>query len=285
MSRLLYYFILIPISLLPYPLLYLLSDLTCFFVYRVFRYRREVVRENLTNAFPEKELKEIIKIEKKFYSHFCDLIVESIKNFTITNKQATRRMHAINPEMCEKYLEQNRSIIFCGGHFNNWELWAVAFPITNKYRMAGIYKKINDKFLNRVMIKTRGKFGLTLVETKEVSNDFFTRNRPIATVFAFDQSPHKANKAYWVDFLGRRTASYFGPEKYAKTHDMPVIFGHIRKVKRGYYETWYEPLFEEPTEEEYGAITEKLNQVLEQDILEAPEYWLWTHKRWKHTKD
>lgn len=285
MSRILYYIVLIPLSLLPYRLLYFLSDVSFLFIYRIFKYRRAVVRDNLTKAFPTKSIDEIVDIEKKFYHHLCDLMVESIKNFTISEKEAKKRMKAINPEICDKYLAQNRSIIFCGGHYNNWELWAVSFPITNSYHMAGIYKKINDSFLNKIMINTRGKFGLTLVETKEVTAEFFAKNRPIATVFAFDQSPHKPARSYWVDFLGRKTASYFGPEKYAKNLDMPVIFGHIRKVKRGYYETWYEPLFEEPTDAEYGEITTKLNQVLEQDIIEAPEYWLWSHKRWKHTKD
>ena len=167
-SALLYYLVIKPISLLPYPLLYLVSDLTRLIVYRVVGYRRKVVASNIAGAFPDLSPRERVAIERKFYKHFCDLIVESLKNFSITEKQARKRMVERNPEVINRYASQGISTVMCGGHFNNWELWAVEAGLSLDPLVVGIYKRLSNPFFDKKMKDSRSKFGLMMIPTKEV---------------------------------------------------------------------------------------------------------------------
>lgn len=277
-----YYLFLKPISWLPHWALYVLSDITCFVLGTVVGYRGKIIRTNLEKSFPDKSTAELRKIEKGFYHHFCDLVVEGIKNFSISRKEAMKRMIATNPEVFEKYYESGQQVLFCGAHYNNWELWALAMPSYTKFQVTGIYKKINNPFFERKMLGSRTKYGLHLIETKELNDEYFEQGKMLATVFAFDQSPQKSKRAYWLKFLGRPTACFFGPEKFATKYDIPVMYGTMTKVKRGYYEVRFETLIESPKDTEYGYVTRTLNTELEKQIYDDPQYWLWSHRRWKH---
>ena len=284
-SRILYYGVIIPISLLPHPLLYALSNFVYLVMYRLIGYRKEVVSANLRGAFPDRSADELNKIERKFYRHFCDLVLESLKNFTISERQASKRMHHINPEVINDYAAQGRSTILSGGHYNNWELWAVEAGTTLDPLIVGIYKRLSNAYFDKKMRDTRGRHGLKLIPTKEVAREMENLKGTITTsVYAIDQSPANPKRAYWMNFLGRETACFYGPEKYAQKDNSPVIFAHTRKVKRGYYEVEYEVVFDQPENTEYGEIIRTVNRMLEKDIREVPEYWLWTHRRWKHTR-
>ncbi|PCJ83806.1 MAG: lipid A biosynthesis acyltransferase [Flavobacteriales bacterium] len=281
----LYYLVIIPISLLPFPFLYLLSDFFFIIIYHFVGYRKKVVLANLHNSFPEKSDKEINAVCKKFYRHFCDLIIESIKIFTISEKQVKKRMRILNPEVVNRFYDEGRSVVLVGGHVNNWELYAVAIDATLKHQSIGIYKKLKSPFWDNAMRKTRQKYGLRMVATKIVKDVFEQdKNKLTATIFGADQSPGNVKSAHWMTFLNQETAVTFGSEKYAKLYNMPMIYGEITKTKRGHYEMKYEVLTESPNEHPEGEITEMHTKQLEKAIKQAPQYWLWTHRRWKHKR-
>lgn len=284
-NALLYYLVIIPISLLPFPLLYALSDGIYVLFYYMLGYRKKVVLQNIRNSFPDKTEKENIEICKKFYRHFCDLVVESLKTFTISEKEVLKRVIFTNPEVIDKYFDQKRSVIIAGGHYNNWELFAVAVDALIKHKTVGIYKPLSNKYFDGKMRGTRSKYGLEMISTKEVK-PFFDKHINVltATIFGTDQSPSNPNNAYWMKFLNQDTGVLFGAEKFAKEYNYPVVYGRINKLKRGHYSLDFTDVTETPTETAYGEITEKITLLLEKDIEAIPQYWLWTHRRWKHKR-
>ncbi|MDZ4822137.1 MAG: lysophospholipid acyltransferase family protein [Flavobacteriales bacterium] len=285
MNKLLYYLVLLPISKLPYTLLYGLSDLLFFVLWYVAGYRKKVVMGNLEKCFPGKKKDEIKAIARKFYSHLCDLVLESVKNFSITRQEASARVKNINPEVLNGFSEKGQSIVVCGGHCGNWELWAVATPMVVRHKMIGIYKKLSNPFFDSKMRETRNKFGMKLVSTRETGEYLrLNADETKALILAFDQSPGDPKKCVWVNFMGQETAAYFGAEKYAREFDYPVVYGYVRKEKRGYYSCEYRVLFEHPRQQPEGIITQKLFEVLEEEIKREPYNWLWSHKRWKHKR-
>jgi Kdo2-lipid IVA lauroyltransferase/acyltransferase len=284
-SYLLYYLVIIPISLLPFPLLYLLSDFLFFILHSLLGYRKKIVVGNISNSFPEKSKHEINEITKLFYKHFCDVIVESLKSFTISDAQISKRMILKNPELLNKYYDNKQSVILAGGHYNNWEWIAVALDKQMKHQSIAIYKTLSNKFFDEKMRSTRGKFGLLMVSTKLVAETFSKfKNELTATIFAIDQSPSNPKKCYWMNFLNQDTPVLFGTEKFAKDYNQPVLFGTITKVKRGFYQIAFETVTDNPTNTEHGYITETTTKLLEAEIIKAPQYWLWTHRRWKHKR-
>ncbi len=284
-SYLLYYLFIIPISLLPFPLLYLLSDFLFFIFYSLLGYRKKIVVSNITNSFPEKSKQEVNEITKLFYKHFCDVIVESLKSFTISDAQISKRMILKNPELLNSYYDKKQSVILAGGHYNNWEWIAVALDKQMKHQSIAIYKTLSNKFFDEKMRSTRGKFGLLMVSTKLVAETFSKfKNELTATIFAIDQSPSNPKKCYWMNFLNQDTPVLFGTEKFSKDYNQPVLFGTITKVKRGFYQIAFETVTDNPTNTAHGYITETTTKLLEAEIIKAPQYWLWTHRRWKHKR-
>jgi KDO2-lipid IV(A) lauroyltransferase len=284
-SALLYYLVLKPISLLPYPLLYGLSDFFFVILYYLIPYRKKVVMSNLAKAFPEKSEAELKIICRKFYRHFCDLVLESIKNFSISDTEARKRFVTVNPELINDYAAKGQSVIVSGGHYTNWELWAISGPQVLKPTMLGIYKKLSNKYFDQKMRESRGKFGMKLIRTLDI-NEYLKKNQDElkGVVLAFDQSPSDPKKCVWIKFMGMETGALYGTEKFAKEHNFPVIYGRMNKLKRGYYSISYELIAEPPYSFESGEILQRLHDELEKDIRKAPEYWLWTHKRWKHKR-
>ena len=284
-SRLLYYCVIIPISRLPFPLLYGLSSFVYLILYKVVGYRKKVVLGNIQRSFPEKTAKEHQEICDKFYSHFCDLILESIKTFTISEKQVLKRVVCKNPELINKYFDQKRSVIIAGGHLSNWELFAVAIDTLIKHKTIGIYKPLTNKYFDAKMRNTRSRFGVYMISTKIVKQVYEEeKNNLTATIFAIDQSPSNANNCHWMTFLNQDTGVLFGTEKFAKEYDQPVLYGRINKEKRGYYSFELFETVDHPKETETGELTEMVTRLLEKDIIATPQYWLWSHKRWKHKR-
>lgn len=280
-----YYLIIIPLSLLPFRVLYGISNFLSFLLFNVIGYRKKVVITNLNNSFPGKSAKEINQIAKKFYNHLCDLIVESLKIFTISENQIHQRMICLNPQTVNKFFDQKKSVIIAGGHYNNWELFAVAIDEIIKHQTIGIYKPLTSKFFDKKMRLTRSKFGLRMISTKIVKKVFEEEKENLtATIFATDQSPSNPDNCYWTTFLNQPTGILWGTEKYAREYNYPVIFGRLYKPKRGHYELEFEIVTETPQQTATGEITEKTTRLLENDIIKQPEFWLWSHKRWKHKK-
>jgi len=284
-SKLLYYLVILPISKLPFWMLYRISDFLYLILYKVIGYRTKVVRQNLTNSFPEKSKKEILEVEAKFYGHLCDLVVESLKAFSISLEDAKLRMKDRNIEMVNQYFQQGRQVVLVGGHYGNWELFAITIGATTQHDTVALYTPLKNEFINDKITNSRSKYGLGMLSIKEIKEKLNDINSGLyAIIFGADQSPRKSQRAYWMKFLNQETGVQFGTEKFAKEFNAVVIFANIYKVKRGYYELQYDVITEQPNQEEFGFISKTHTQMLEKVIQSQPEYWLWSHKRWKHTR-
>jgi KDO2-lipid IV(A) lauroyltransferase len=284
-SALLYYLVILPVSKLPYSVLYLLSDVLFFVFYYLLGYRMKVIAGNTDRSFPDKSRAEKKKIVRDFYRHFCDLIVESLKVFSITEQQVKERFIVRNPEVFNRFYEEGRSVILAGGHFNNWELFAVAIDQPLKHQAVAVYKPLTNTYFDRLMRVSRGKYGLKMIPTFNVKKEFEKSSyEPSVFILATDQSPGRKTKAYWMTFLNQDTAVLFGTEKYAKEYNYPVVYGCINKLSRGHYDVTFELVHDQPSQTAYGFITEAHTRLLERDILRQPEYWLWSHRRWKHKR-
>lgn len=284
-SRILYYLVILPISYLPFFLLYRLSDFAFFTMYHVVGYRKKVVLMNIKNSFPEKTAQEQHKIAKQFYHHFCDLILETLKGFTISEKQINKRFKMNQDGLITDLYKKGKDIIFVGGHYNNWEMLALGIGMQLDHTIIGIYNPLSNKFFNEKMKSSRERFGLVLAPMRRVKK-FMAEDygNPKGIVFAVDQSPHKVKNAYWTEFLNQDTPMFFGAEKYAKEFNVPVVYAVINKVKRGHYEAKAKLLTDKPNQMGHGEIIKIANQFLEEDIRKEPQYWLWTHRRWKHKR-
>ncbi|MDC0909206.1 lysophospholipid acyltransferase family protein [Flavobacteriales bacterium] len=283
-SRIFYYFFIIPTSLLPHSFLYIISDVLYLLIFRILSYRKMIVFENLKNSFPKRSKDDLKNIMSKFYHHLCDLIVESLKGFTISENELKKRLIVRNPELVNTYAENGQSIILVGAHYNNWEIVAQTLGIYSKHKCIGIYKPLSNKFLNKKIYESRSKFGMGLVSMKESKSSFIDDGIPKAVIFGSDQNPSNPKKAYWLKFLNQDTGVLFGAEKYSKDNNWPVIYATINKIKRGFYEVVYSLVTNNPKDEPYGKITEDFTKLIENDIVNNPQYWLWSHKRWKHKR-
>jgi KDO2-lipid IV(A) lauroyltransferase len=237
----------------------------------------------LQRSFPHKSPGEIRHLATLYYRHLCDLGVESLKIFSISIEEAIARNRIVNPEVAGRFYDEGRSIIFSAGHYNNWELCVLASDAQLKHKSVGVYTPIRNAYFERVMRKTRGRYGMELVPKKEIKA-FHEKNRHrlTATILANDQAPSPSTKrAYRMMFLNQETDVMFGTEKFAREYDYPVVFAAITKVKRGWYETRLQVMEEHPRNTPYGDITERMTRLIEAQILEEPQYWLWSHKRWK----
>jgi Kdo2-lipid IVA lauroyltransferase/acyltransferase len=275
------------ITLLPLSILYLVSYPLYFFLFYFPSYRREVVNTNLRNSFPSKNDDEIRIIEKRFYKHLSDLIIEVLKLTHMGAKQFKRRFVVENPEVLEKLLTENRDIIAVLGHYNNWE-WLGCLPYYTDYKAVSIYKPLKNKYFDTFINNLREKHGMVLTPMSIIIREIIKdRSQNINTVSAFisDQSPVKADIKYWTRFLNQDTPVFIGAEKVASKYDMAVVFFNISKVKRGYYKMAVELLFDHTAGLPYYAITEAHVRRLEEIITENPEYWIWSHRRWKHKKE
>lgn len=272
--------------MLPLSWLYLLSDIVFIVLYRIIKYRKEVVWVNVRNSFPDKGKEEIKLIVNNFYRHFADLCIESIKLFSISKEQAIKRCNVLNPEVMDSFYDQGKPVVLVGGHQNNWEMLALIMNAQVKHLIVGIYSPLGNSFFDRKFRETRSRFGTKLVPKKETKSYFEAHRSDLnATVFGADQSPAiiKEN-TYWTNFLNQDTPVMFGTEKYAIENNCPVIYFTLTKTKRGYYQAFFKLLEENPREAEYCSITEKHTKYLEADVIINPEFYLWTHKRWKHKR-
>ncbi len=285
LTAIFYYGFIIPISHLPFRVLYVISDGLYFMIYRVIGYRKKVVLQNIARSFPDKTAAEHLQIVRNFYRHFCDLVVESLKVFTISQAEVNERMKVMNPDFMDRFYDQGKNVIVAGGHYNNWELFAVAIDAPLKHKAVAIYKPLTSMFFDKKMRESRSKYGLEMISTKKVEEEFKRENAELRTIiFGIDQSPKSAKRSYWSTFLNQDTAMLFGAEKYAKEYNLPVVYARINKISRGHYTTEFVEAIEDPTNTSYGEITKRMNDLLEKDILRQPEYWLWSHKRWKHKR-
>ena len=275
-------FFLYLVSLLPFWFLYLVADLLFIILYHLVGYRRKVVQENLLNSFPGKSAAERKGIERKYYKYMADLMVETIKSVSMSKRSVQRRMICTNPEMMQHYFDQGKSILAAAGHYCNWEMATLSFGFLTDKRRVVVYKPQSNEVFTDFFNRTRSRFGATMVAMRQTLRKMIEyKNELSFSVLVSDQTPTLQDAKYWTTFLNQPTAVFLGIEKLTKVVDCVVIFYRIDLVKRGHYTYTFVPLVEEPKFSKPYEITEAHVRYLEKLIREKPEYWLWSHRRWK----
>lgn len=274
------------ISVLPFPILYLVSDLFYILMYHVIGYRRKVVMQNLRNSFPDKSEMELKKLEKKFYHYLCDLFLETFKTLTISPSKMAKHCYPTEKAIgiFKKLAEENRNSVIVMGHYGNWEWGGNAFSFNCKQQLYVIYHPLANKYFNELIIRMRKRFGTDLIKMKETFKDMYSKKGELnTTAFIADQTP-SPDKAYWTTFLNQDTPVFQGVEKISQKLNYPVVYISIKRLDRGHYLVDAEMLFENPQDTKENEILESFTRRLEADIINQPEIWVWSHKRWKHKR-
>lgn len=275
------------ISLLPFRLLYILSDFIYILMYRIIKYRKKTVRKNIALALPHLSFEERRIIEKKFFKHMVDMFLEMAKTLSITEKEMDKRFKFTNLEVYQQAENNGKSIILMCSHYASYE-WLLALNFKSKHQGVAIYKQISNPYFDRLVKKIRSKFKTDLVTTKETIATM-EYNQQIGKKctygFAMDQSPKLHSNNYWTKFMNIEVPVHNNAEVLAKRLNMNVLALSITKIKRGYYEAKFTILSENPSEIPNFQLTDTYIQLLENQIYTAPEFYLWTHKRWKHKRE
>ena len=272
-------------SYLPFCLLYIISDGLYFLVYYIFRYRRRIVRKNLTESFPEKSEHDIKEIEKKFYSFFTDNMLESLKMFTISRKEMIQRVKFMNVEEVNALMRSGKSVSLFLGHYSNWE-WMSSIPLHMDKNVIGaqIYHKLSNKNMDRLMLYIRERMGAVCVEMRKTAryvNELATENKVCIIGFIADQSPRKKDSRHFLHFLNHNTPVLTGTEKITKHYDFGAFFLDVKRVKRGYYEARFVKMHDNPKSLPDFELTAIYYQMLEKCIRTQPELYLWSHNRFR----
>lgn len=271
-------------SLLPFWIIYRISDLAYIIIYYIIGYRKDVVMSNLSIAFPEKSYAEKKAIAKKFYKNFTDNFIETIKLLSITKKQLSKRFIGEFGKVNE-YYAGGRNMQLHLGHFFNWEFANLSF-FESKYPQLIVYMPLANKAMDNFFSKLRTRFGAKLIAATSYLKEFkpYSKMR-FSLVFAGDQSAGNLNTAYWLPFFGKITPFVTGPEKSARLNNTITFYANFSKVKRGYYALKFYLITDDARNLKEGEITKRMIHFIEENIKEQPEIYLWTHRRWKHKFD
>jgi KDO2-lipid IV(A) lauroyltransferase len=276
-------------SLLPLRIHYVLSDLLFWLLYGVVGYRKAVIRKNLRESFPEKSEEELRKIARGYYHFFCDYIVETIKMMTISKENIRRRLTFKGTELVDEIVESGQSCAVYLGHLCNWE-WVTSLPlwVTPKAQCGQIYHPLENKEFDRLFLYSRQRFGATCIAMQDTLREivnYRSKNQPVVIGYISDQVPFWTNIHHWVDFLHHDTPVLTGTERIAKKVNHAVFFLDVHRVRRGYYEAEFKLMTREPQKMDDFEITDIYFKLLEESIRRAPEFWLWSHNRWKRTRE
>lgn len=277
------------LSIIPFWVYHIIAWFLSKLFYYTGLYRGKVVKANLLKAFPHKSEKERKEIAKKFYLHIADLLIESLKAFSFSEKDIQKRYRFIFNEDVQRLCNEKRNLAVILHHYNNWEWAALGIKFLtpkNNPKMLIMYKKLTSEVAERIIKESRSRFsGIHLFPKENVMKEVIAhKDTHYGLGFAADQAPSNGYNSYWMQFLGIETGVFFGVEKFSQKNDLAVVYCHVKKTKRSHYEIHMEIITEKPNETEIGFITEKHMRLLEADIIEQPQYWLWTHKRWKRSK-
>jgi KDO2-lipid IV(A) lauroyltransferase len=272
------------ISVLPFRLLYFLSDVFYVILYYIIGYRKKVVTENLKLSFPEKTSEEITLIRKRFYHHLSDMMFEAIKSITISEAEMHKRYVFTNVNEIHKLEKENRSIVLFMGHYASWE-WVFILQTHVKHKGYAVYKRLSNRYFDALVKRIRAKYNSYLITTKETFPTLIKAkqdNELTLNGFVFDQSPKLSRAIYWQEFMGTEVPVHVGAEILTKRLDMVSLFLKVKKVKRGHYEATFTDIIRNTKDYKDFDITNLYLKRVEEQIQEAPEYYFWTHKRWKH---
>jgi KDO2-lipid IV(A) lauroyltransferase len=269
-------------SFIPYRLLYAFSDFLFFIIYYIVRYRKDVVLSNIRNSFPEKNEEQVNLIARQFYHHFTDIFIESLKSFTMTEEAVIKRCKFIDTELIDSFFKKGQPVICVAGHYGNWEWAGIAAGKQMLHKPVGFYKPLSNPYVDRYIQKTRVRGRSRLASIEKTSETFKADwDETPAFYMVADQSPSSPRLAYWIDFLNQETAVLHGPEKYSRVHNLPVFFACVKKIKRGYYTVEFRLLEANPEKTKTGELTTRYMKMLESIIRDQPQYYLWSHRRWK----
>lgn len=274
------------VTLLPLNLLYLGSDFLFIVIYYVIPYRKKLTFQNLKNSFPDKNPDEIREIAKKFYKHLTDSFFESLYLIHISKKEIVKRYRYNNLSLLDKIYKSGKSITLLMPHYGNWE-WLVNLEIVSPYHLMGVYKPLQNKFIDRLLINLREKFGSETIPMNQTLRRILSKQikkELTCTLFLYDQRPLGNELHHWVTFMNQDTPVLLGAEKIARKTDQAVVFLKTKKTGRGYYENEFIELYSDPNTVPQYEITNKYYNILEDLLNETPEYWLWSHDRWKYKK-
>ena len=274
------------ISILPFRIFYAFSDFIYLIVYHLIGYRKKTVRENLALALPHLSEAERLVIEKKSYKHLCDMFLEMIKTMTISSEEMNKRFVLTNLEVVKEYEKKGKSTILLASHYASWE-WLLTLNAKTTFKGVAVYKKIANKYFDKLIRNIRSKYNAELVVTNK-SIQLMAQNQEDGILcmygLASDQSPKLNRVFHWDNFMGVEVPVHTGAEMLAKRYDLNVLFVKVKKVRRGFYEATFIPITDDPKSIPDFEITHTFLHEVEKQILEAPEYYFWTHKRWKHRR-
>ena len=276
-------------SLLPLRVFYVISDMLFWILYIIIGYRRKVVWQNLKTSFPEKSEERLRKIERGFYHFFCDYLVESVKLMTISKKNLKKRLVFKGTEVVNEIVESGQSCAVYLGHYCNWE-WITSLPlwVTPEAQCGQIYHPIENNDFDWLFLRLRQRFGAVCIPMQDTLRkiiEFRKDRQPVVIGYISDQKPHWVNIHHWVDFLHHDTPVLTGTERIARRMNHAVFYLDVRRIRRGYYEAEFKLITREPQTMKEFELTDIYYQHLEQSILQAPEFWLWSHKRWSRTRE
>jgi KDO2-lipid IV(A) lauroyltransferase len=269
-------------DLIPFWILYKFSDILYILLYYIIGYRKKVVRNNLSTAYPEWDLEKIKLIEKKFYKHLADIFLEGIKAVNLSDSETVKRYKILTLDAPNQPFKEGKASLFVGSHINNWEYGALGCGLQVDPLVIVFYKPIKNDLINEYIRHSRKEKGTIMAPLRETSAHFenYLSKHPMFIMIA-DQSPSNVKDAYWTNFFGQETAVLHGPAKYALKYNLPIYIFKTIKAKRGFYELKGELLIDDPSKYSGEEITRIYTNRIEAIIREAPEYWLWSHKRWK----
>lgn len=284
-----FFFIIKVLSHLPFKVLYVLSDAMYYPLYYLLRYRRQIVRKNLTECFPEKSFCEILSIEKKFYHFFMDMILESSKLASITQKEIRRRMRFVNMELANGVLDEGKSVSYFIGHQCNWEwMSSVALWLNDGVVCAQVYHKLQNPYMERLMKNLRERLGNVCVDMRKTARFVANMNaagKPYMIALIADQSPKRREIKHYTQFLNHSVPVLLGPEKMTQHYGYVPMFVATKRIKRGYYESEISLLHEHPETLGNHELTDLYFMRLEEEIRKQPECYLWTHNRFKYSQN
>ena len=284
MSRVLIYLFCYPLALLPLCLLYPLAALLSLILNHIVRYRRKVVQDNLRNSFPEKSERELRRLRNHYYWHLSQIAIEMIKMLVMSRRNLDKRYHCSNPELVNRFFEEGKSVILLSSHYNNWEWMILGLDRLFLHHGVGVGKANTDKGFEQVVNRARTRYGTEVVFANTVRQTFEqyeSQHTPVAYMMLSDQSPNSQKRCYVTQFLNQPTGVIFGGEHFARKYDIPVLYYEVIKERIGHYRIDIQIIAKHPLECTEYEITQKYVTLLEQTIRRKPEYWLWSHRRWK----
>ncbi|WP_162946182.1 lysophospholipid acyltransferase family protein [Chitinophaga barathri] len=250
-------------------------------LYKVLGYRYAVVLQNLSRSFPERSYEEVNRLADVFYRHFSGIFLEMALMLLAPAGFVKRRVQVKNIDLLKHYHAQQRNVMIMLGHYGNWECLSV-LPAHVDFDIHAVYQPLSNAFFNRVMRRLRSRFGMKLLPVDKAARHMLTaRNKAGAYIFVADQCPGK--EAHTVDFLRQPTPVITGAERLAKTTDAVVLYATVSKsTHSASWEISFQLISDAPGQLPPFAITERFSRFLEEDIRRQPQYWLWTHRRWKN---